>query len=61
MTCRSCGCTQYTACAVLEDFSTEYCEWVDHDLCSFCAANNGHPWPGSRIVELDLVPSGAFL
>lgn len=30
--CRSCGCSEHLACP-------EGCWWVEHDLCSACAAD----------------------
>lgn len=59
MTCRICGCTQYTACVIAGDFSELRCWWVDFDLCSFCAVY-GYPLPGARQVELVTVEGGCL-
>lgn len=36
--CRTCGCTDITAC---DDF---WCWWIEEDLCSSCAEEPVNPW-----------------
>jgi hypothetical protein len=49
--CRSCGCTEFTACVVDED-TGETCRWVEWDLCSACLPPLPRPGFGDGYVPV---------